>query len=417
MERDRRYDRYHDRDPDRRYDRDADRWSDRDGDRRYDRDADRRYDRDTDRRPDRDADRRRGREPERRPAPPRRRRKRRSPLSSSMMYLLMVFGISAILAVVGWTMANDVLSLNKDPVTAAITVQEDSDFGDIVNELKDNGIIKYKGLFRLFATVTGGKDKVTAGTYNLNTDMDYRAILANMGPSSSSRTSKSVTIKEGMTVDQIFALLEKEGISTQAKLQDMAANHNYAFSFLQEIPLGDYHRLEGYLFPDTYDFYTGEDAKYVLNKMLVNFDAKLTDTMREKIWAGGQNISQILTIASMIEKEATSTDRATISSVIYNRLNNPRAGTAGFLQIDATIQYLLPEGEKVDQEAIDTIDSPYNTYKYKGLPPGPIANPGLESILAAMNPESTNYYYYALGNDGQHHFFRSYSEFQNFLNS
>ena len=409
MERDRRYDRYHDRDPDRRYDREADRWSDRDGDRRYDRDPDRRY--------DRDADRRRGREQERRPAPPRRRRKRRSPLSSSMMYLLMVFGISAILAVVGWTMANDVLSLNKDPVTAAITVQEDSDFGTIVNELKDNGIIKYKGLFRLFATVTGGKDKVTAGTYNLNTDMDNRAILSNMGPSSSSRTSKSVTIKEGMTVDQIFALLEKEGISTQAKLQDMAANHNYAFSFLQEIPLGDYHRLEGYLFPDTYDFYTGEDAKYVLNKMLVNFDAKLTDTMREKIWAGGQNISQILTIASMIEKEATSTDRATISSVIYNRLNNPRAGTAGYLQIDATIQYLLPEGEKVDQEAIDTIDSPYNTYKYKGLPPGPIANPGLESILAAMNPESTNYYYYALGNDGQHHFFRSYSEFQNFLNS
>ena len=409
MERDRRYDRYHDRDPDRRYDREADRWSDRDGDRRYDRDPDRRY--------DRDADRRRGREQERRPAPPRRRRKRRSPLSSSMMYLLMVFGISAILAVVGWTMANDVLSLNKDPVTAAITVQEDSDFGTIVNELKDNGSIKYKGLFRLFATVTGGKDKVTAGTYNLNTDMDYRAILSNMGPSSSSRTSKSVTIKEGMTVDQIFALLEKEGISTQAKLQDMAANHNYAFSFLQEIPLGDYHRLEGYLFPDTYDFYTGEDAKYVLNKMLVNFDAKLTDTMREKIWAGGQNISQILTIASMIEKEATSTDRATISSVIYNRLNNPRAGTAGYLQIDATIQYLLPEGEKVDQEAIDTIDSPYNTYKYKGLPPGPIANPGLESILAAMNPESTNYYYYALGNDGQHHFFRSYSEFQNFLNS
>ncbi len=409
MERDRRYDRYHDRDPDRRYDRDADR--------RYDRDADRRYDRDADHRSDRDGDRRRGREPERRPAPPRRRRKRRSPLSSSMMYLLMVFGISAILAVVGWTMANDVLSLNKDPVTAAITVQEDSDFGTIVNELKDNGIIKYKGLFRLFATVTGGADKVTAGTYNLNTDMDYRAILANMGPSSSSRTSKSVTIKEGMTVDQIFALLEKEGISTEAKLQDMAANHNYAFSFLQEIPLGDYHRLEGYLFPDTYDFYTGEDAKYVLNKMLVNFDAKLTDTMREKIWAGGQNISQILTIASMIEKEATSTDRATISSVIYNRLNNPRAGTAGFLQIDATIQYLLPEGEKVDQEAIDTIDSPYNTYKYKGLPPGPIANPGLESILAAMNPESTNYYYYALGNDGQHHFFSSYSEFQNFLNS
>ena len=201
------------------------------------------------------------------------------------------------------------------------------------------------------------------------------------------------------------------------KRNDMAANHDYAFSFLEDIPLGDPNRLEGYLFPDTYNFYMGEDPKYVINKMLVNFDSKVDDSMRQKIADKGYTIQELLTVASMIEKETDGTDRTTIASVIYNRLNNPGAGTTGHLNIDATIQYVLPEGEIVSEEDYYTVESPYNTYLNKGLPPGPIANPGLESIMAALNPESTNYYYYALGDDGVHHFFTSYSEHQAFLNS
>ena len=154
-----------------------------------------------------------------------------------------------------------------------------------------------------------------------------------------------------------------------------------------------------------------------INKMLVNFDSKVDDSMRQKIADKGYTIQELLTVASMIEKETDGTDRTTIASVIYNRLNNPGAGTAGYLQVDATIQYVLPEGEIVSEEDYQTVNSPYNTYLNKGLPPGPIANPGLESIMAALNPESTNYYYYALGDDGVHHFFTSYSEHQAFLNS
>ena len=197
----------------------------------------------------------------------------------------------------------------------------------------------------------------------------------------------------------------------------MAANHDYDFSFLQDIPMGEATRLEGYLFPDTYTFYLGEDPKYVINKMLVNFDAKVTDAIRQQIWDQGKSIGEILNVASMIEKETDGTDRATIASVIYNRLNNPSGGTQGYLQIDATIQYVLPEGEIVSEEDYATVQSPYNTYLNKGLPPGPISNPGMESIMAAINPESTNYYYYALGDDKVHHFFTSYSEHQAFLNS
>lgn len=356
-------------------------------------------------------------EPDRRPPPPRRRRKRRSAFSSSMSYILMVCGISIVLALVGWSMANDMLALDKDEKSAAITVKEDGDLGGVVDQLKEEGIIKYKGLFRMFSTFSGGSNKVSAGTYNLNTDMDYRAILNNLGSSSVSRMETEVTITEGMTLRQIFEMLEDKGVSTVEKLNDMAANHDYAFSFLQDIPLGEPTRLEGYLFPDTYKFYMGEDPKYVINKMLVNFDAKVTDAVRQQIWDKGKSIGEILTVASMIEKETDSTDRATIASVIYNRLNNPGTGTMGYLQVDATIQYVLPEGEIVSEEDYHTVDSPYNTYENKGLPPGPISNPGMESIMAALNPENTNYFYYILGDDNYHHFFTNYSDFQNFKNS
>ena len=398
--------------------RSSDRYDDRYDDRYNDRRSKNRYD-------DEYFDRRRPEEPERRRAsqsqaqPPKKKKKKkkRSTLGSSMTYILMVFGISAILAVVGWTIANDLLALNKEEATASIYVAEDADFGDVVDQLKDKGIINYKSVFSIFTTLSGGQDKISPGTYNLNTDMDYRAIINNLGSSSAARASALVTIPEGYTMDQIFALLEEKGVSSVAKLQDMAANHDYAFSFLQDIPLGDYHRLEGYLFPDTYEFYMGEDPKYIINKMLVNFDAKVTDAMRQQIWDKGYSIGQVLTVASMIEKESDGTERATISSVIYNRLNNPSGGTQGYLQIDATIQYVLPEGEIVTSDHYASVQSPYNTYLNKGLPPGAICNPGLESIVAAINPESTNFYYYALGDDDKHHFFSSYSEHQAFLNS
>ena len=366
---------------------------------------------------ERDTRRRRPEEPERRPAPQRRRRNKRSPLSNSMLYIVMVCAVSIVLAAVGWSLANDMLALNKDKVTATIVVDDENDFGSVVDQLKDNDIIKYKGLFRLFSALSGGSDKIAQGSYLVDTDMDYRAILNSLGSGSSSRVEVSVTIQEGLTVRQIFELLEKEGVSTVEKLNDMAANHDYAFSFLEDIPLGDPNRLEGYLFPDTYNFYMGEDPKYVINKMLVNFDSKVDDSMRQKIADKGYTSQELLTVASMIEKETDGTDRTTIASVIYNRLNNPGAGTTGHLNIDATIQYVLPEGEIVSEEDYYTVESPYNTYLNKGLPPGPIANPGLESIMAALNPESTNYYYYALGDDGVHHFFTSYSEHQAFLNS
>lgn len=342
-----------------------------------------------------------------------RRRKKRSGLSGAAIYAIFVIGVSALLACIGWVAANDVLALNKPEKTATITITNDDSFGDVAEKLKDEGLIEYKFLFNLFATFTRSKDDVVAGTFTLNTDMDYRALLSGMSANSATRATVTVTIPEGYTVDQIFTLLEEKGVASVEDLQDMAANHDYAFSFLQDLELGDYHRLEGYLYSDTYEFTTPQNPLYVINKMLVRFDEQFTDAMRQEVADSGRTIHEIITIASMIEKETDGNDRADIASVIYNRLNNPSGGTQGYLQIDATLAYI--NGGKVPTEADKSIDSPYNTYLYKGLPAGPISNPGLESIKAAMNPNSTSYYYYALGDDGVHHFFKTLREQQNFI--
>ncbi len=365
---------------------------------------------------------------------PRKKRKKGFNLMGTLLYVAFVIGVSTLLAAVGWVAANDLLALNKAEHSAIITLPDDIftsrevtvetedgtetetelvvDMDYVIDTLKENGIIEYGLLFRLYSIFSDAQVKMTPGTYQLDTDMDYRAIVTNLGSNSASRQQVTVTIPEGFTVAQIFQRLEDEGVSTVEKLNEMAATHDYAFSFLQEIPLGEPTRLEGYLFPDTYDFYMGEDPLTVINKMLVNFDRRFTDEMRAEAEANGYSVRDIVIIASMIERETDGSDRATISSVIYNRWQNTSAETAGYLGVDATLVYAL--GRTITQDDY-TADTPYNTYTNQGLPPGPISNPGMASINAAMEPESTNYYYYALGNDGTHSFFRTLSEQQNFI--
>ncbi len=371
-----------------------------------------------------------------------RRRKKRSSgakIAMAFLYVLVVIGGSAILATVGWTWACDLLALNKDPASAVITIpdtiftQEErtdeegntetvskADLDYVTDLLKEEGLIEYKFLFKLFGKFSHADTKIVPGTYELGTEMDYRALIVNMSSKSANRQEVDVTIPEGYNIDQIFALLEENSVSTVDKLRETAASYPYRWDFLQKIPLGDYHRLEGYLFPDTYTFYTGQDPVYVLNKMLNGFHAKMKSyysRFETKTAEDGTEIPpeyslhDIVNIASLIEKETDTEDRRNIASVIYNRLEHTENETAGLLQIDATLVYI--NGGKVPTEADKSIDSPYNTYLYTGLPAGPIANPGIESLLAAMDPASTKYYYYVLNPEtGRHEFSKTYKEHQ-----
>ena len=337
-------------------------------------------------------------------------------MAGAFLYVLLVIGASGVLATVGWVWACDLLGLNKEAASAEIIIDDSTEFSSVVDTLEEKGLIQYKFLFKLYAWFSHAEDKIAPGTYELNTEMDYHALVSSMGSSSSTRKTADVTIKEGLTIDQVFELLDDRGVTSLDKLRDMAANYDYAFDWLRERPLGDYHRLEGYLFPDTYTFELGENPKYVINKMLVNFDAKMDEYMAQYTGEDIQySLHDIVTIASMIEKETDGTnndernDYRSIASVIYNRLENPAAETVGYLQIDATLVYL--NGGKVPTVADRAIDSPYNTYLYKGLPAGPISNPGMTSLLAAMNPADTSYYYYVLNPETkQHEYSRTYAE-------
>lgn len=355
-----------------------------------------------------------------------------------LMYAVFVISVSVILACAGWLAACDVLALNKEPDSATVYLPKDI-FGEIDQEIKDKdgnvtgtrkvtaadmdyvadalkdaGIIEYKGLFKLFSRISHASTKLSPGTYVLNTEMDYRALVKNMQVGTTSMVVTTVTFPEGMTMAQIFARLEEEEVCSVENLYKAAAEFNYNFRFLENVETGDAQRLEGFIFPNTYDFYQGEQASSVINKFLTALHSRITADMWTQIENRGTTFRNTVTVASMIEKEAANdSERAKIASVIYNRL------AAGMnLGIDATILYVFPDydgGVNLPEE-IRSYDSPYNTSLYTGLPPTPICNPGMASIQAALQPESTNYYYYALdAEEGVHRFFNSYAEFEAFV--
>lgn len=346
------------------------------------------------------------------PGQPVRRKRKSLPdnIAESIIYAGGILLISFIIATVGWRWANDVLALNKTPITASVTVEAGDSIGDIADQLKEKGLIRYKYLFQLFAGVTGKTEKITAGSYELSTEMDYSALLNNIGSTSAYRETVTVTIPEGYTVEEVFRLMDDKGVCDYDSLMNSARTDQFNYDFLADVKAEGAERLEGYLFPDTYEFYKGTTAKSAISKMLYNFSTRFDEKMEAEMQLLGYSKNEIIIIASIIEKETDGSDQKDIASVLYNRLANPNS----YLQVDSTIQYLLEERKETLTQADLDIDSPYNTYLYPGLPVGAICNPGLTAIEAALDPHDTNYYYFMLGNDGRTHFFESEYSFQSY---
>ena len=307
----------------------------------------------------------------------------------------------------GSSVENTVAAGNQAVVKTAAQLAEES-----AKQLKDAGIIKYKGLFELYCSVSHAKTKIDPGTYELSTNYDYRALVKKMQVGSGAMVTTKVTIPEGYTMEQIFRKLEDENVCSYDDLMDAAANYSYNYSFIDQSMQGDAKRLEGFLFPDTYEFYQGMQASSAINKFLENFHDRITAEMLEKADERGMTMQEVVTVASMIEKEAANDDERAISPPSSITVSAGRHAAAD----DSTIMYVLPEHKDVLTVEDTKIDSPYNTYQNKGLPPTPIANPGLASIKAALSPASTQALYYALdAESGTHKFFTNYGEFQAFV--
>ncbi len=338
----------------------------------------------------------------------RRAKKRRQQLfNRTFLYAMMVIVASLLLAVYALHVANDALALMKPSSDLSVKIEKGSTVGRIARELKDAGLIEYRWAFVLFAKVTGNADSFQYGTYVLNTDMDYLELVTNLQKTASFRATVTVMIPEGAELREIIATLDEKNVCTAEELWDAVENHPFDYDFLQNLPERE-NRLEGYLFPDTYEFFEQSDAVTVLTKFLDNFEVKFSQELRDRAQEIGMSIDEVVTLASVIEREAASDeDRATVSSVFHNRLNSTQYP---LLQSCATVQYVLQERKPVLTYDDIKIDSPYNTYLYEGLPIGPIASPGLASIRAALYPETTDYYFFVVTADGTHIFSKTLAE-------
>ena len=367
-------------------------------------------------------------------------------LAATAIWLALIVLIGVSLGRTLWLCCSDLMAFGKPAAEATITIADDDTIDSIAQALADNKLIRYPGLFKTFAELTGKDENISVGTFTLNSRLDYNAMINGMTAYSSDRQEVTVMLLEGATCAQMFQVLEDNGVCTVEELEEYAANGELEdYWFLEGVERGDKYCLEGYLFPDTYKFYTNDEPGRVIGKFLDAFDARFTDIMRERLAAMNETYAQRLAaegydqeyidahpitireaviIASMIEKESTGGEESyDISSVIYNRLTD--SSQPPYLNIDATLIYAL--GGNIDPETGKTmpltyddlqIDSPYNTYKYVGLTPGPISNPSQESLNAAVSPKDTDYYYYALDPEtGEHRFFKTYREHLAFLDS
>jgi len=350
-------------------------------------------------------------------------RKKKRHWYSPILYLLFVVVTSAILASVGWLLMSDLCAFNKEYTKATVQVTADDTMSSIADKLEDAGLIKYKWFFRLFGSVAKAEEKIGLGTYELTTDMDYRALIVGMksaaGGNMKAETVR-VTIPEGYTVEETIQLLAKNNVAREEDLLEAARTYNFKYEFIDN-ETEELSRLEGFLFPDTYDFYVGEKPSSALNRLLSNFNSKM-EVLDEGLTAAearGYDLKEIVVIASLIEKETDGHDHGRIASVIYNRLDGSgdKGGTYGYLQVDASLLYGLENHEGGITNADKEKDTPYNLYKHTGLPPTAIANPGYAALEAAVYPETTDYYYYALGKDYAHRFFSNYNDHVNFINS
>lgn len=352
-------------------------------------------------------------------APPPHHRRRHKRFLSGWKYVLFVLLASVLAAGIGWLLINDFCAFSKPDVTATIEITADDDLKSVTTKLSDAGLIQYKWFFKFFGGLAGANEKIGIGSYELSTEMDYMALINAMHNSSGGMNTDTVrvTIPEGYTVNQIITLLAKNGVNTEDALLEAAKTATFDYDFIDNVS-EDPSRLEGYLFPDTYDFYVNEKPQSALRRLISNFATKMDEDLTVQVEASGHTLKEIVTIASLIEKETAGSDQSTIASVIYNRLADTGShGTYGMLQVDASLLYALPDHEGAITNDDKKVDSKYNLYKYAGLPPTPIANPGMKSIQAALAPETTGYYFYALGKDGTHHFSATLQEHNNFINS
>lgn len=315
------------------------------------------------------------------------------------MWSLLIFSVS-------WAFYYAFLRPPAAPKRIKVTIPQGYNTTQIANLLAAKGVISNSYTFRAYAALSQTELNLQPGFYTFTTDMTYYEIIKKLTQGQKQETI-TVVVPEGFTVKEIVARLAKKTGRPKEDFYEYTLGQGVPQLKPPDIP-PDVNSLEGYLFPKTYTFVKKEHPAKIIKRMVTQFAQETAGLDWSFAQNKGLSRHQIITVASLIEKEAkVPEERPLIAAVIYNRLTKNMP-----LQIDATVQYALPERKEILTNEDLKIASPYNTYQQLGLPPGPIANPGLESIKAALAPAPVDYLYYVLTSaDGRHTFTNNYQEF------
>lgn len=304
--------------------------------------------------------------------------------------------------IIGFLIWNIFLAKNPSSQKEVVfNIEKGQGSREIALNLEKEGLINWASVFRLYVATKGVSGKLQAGSYFLSPSMNIPQLVEKFVNGEVIKIK--LVVPEGYNlkdIEKALFLLNKNSDISSLKAGDFKSE----FNFLEDI--SGQASLEGFLFPDTYDFSYQVSDKEIIQKILDNFDKKLTPALREEIGKQKKTLFQIITMASMIEKEVkTKEEKEIVSGILWKRLKNKIP-----LQVDATINYITEK--QADRVLIEEtkIDSPYNTYKYLGLPIGPICNPGLESIEAAVYPKNSVYWYYLSTPEGKTIFSRTLEE-------
>lgn len=375
---------------------------------------------------------------------PRRRGTLLGSLIKAILYLVIVIGAAVTLGYYIVVVGNDIFGFVKSTDLVDIEVPENATIAEIVELYAENGIVNYPKVFEIYAKYKGYADRpdengrvravmivektdadgnkyeveyeleFVSGTQQLTPSMNYDSLLLALQKKPDYGTVW-ITIPEGHTVDEIIDIFVNAGIGTREGFIDVINNYPFDYDFVRELdknPNPDrFYRLEGYLFPDTYEFYLNSSEERVIYKLLSNFQNKYSTQFAERAEEMNMTMHEVVMLASIIEKETRyANEYELVSSVFHNRLKDP----VNFpkLESDATIMYAIHHdtGERPTRLTSTDYETPYNTYKYPGFPPGPISNPGRAAIMCALYPEKTNYYYFVASSNGTSIFSRTLPE-------
>ncbi len=285
-----------------------------------------------------------------------------------------------------------------------ITIERGSSLNKVASQLKEEGIIKSEFIFKIIVSLMAGEGGAKSGVYFFKEPQNILTVSGRIIGADFKLTPAKVIIPEGLTIAEISDILQNSLMNFDKKgFLKLTTGSIFFDNNISDKPFDS---LEGFLFPDTYFFFPTVENSQIISDMRSNFNLKMTSEIKEEIRKRGLDVYKIITMASLIEEEARQPEtRRIVSGILWKRLN---AGMP--LQVDAVFPYIM--GKNTFEVTLDDlkVDSPYNTYLYSGLPKGPIANPGLDSILAAVYPKDSDYWYYLSDKDGNMHYSKTFEE-------